>query len=382
MIDLVEQRQGDPPLNKACDVLGVARATVYRRRNPKPSKACNGRSASPRRLSDDERCKVLETLHSQAYQDQPVGQVYAELLEKGVYLASVRTMYRILESKGESKERRNQRAPRSFAVPRLAASRPNEIWTWDISKLATYQAGVFLNLYVILDLFSRYVVAWMVAERENSALAKQLFAETISRSGIEPGSLSVHSDRGAPMTAIGFVELLAELGVDKSLSRPRVSNDNAFSEAHFKTLKYQPDYPGRFASIAHARLWMADFFDWYNNRHRHSGLARFTPADVYFGRVEDLAARRQQALDKAFDAKPNRFVKGRPVVPLPPAVVAINPLMEEENIIKAEAFIASMEDSNDASKLLKPETKTPEVNLPGLPVIAASGKEQAVEVGI
>jgi putative transposase len=186
--------------------------------------------------------------------------------------------------------------------------------------------GVFLNLYLVLDMFSRFPVAWMVAEHENSALAKQLFAEAITRYKLEPGSITVHNDRGAPMTAVGFIDLLASLGVQRSLSRPRVSNDNAFSEACFKTIKYQPDYPGRFDGAGHARLWFGEFFHWYAHQHRHSGLALFTPADVFLGRVPELAAQRQRALDAAYAAHPERFVRGRPSVRLPPDKVTINPI--------------------------------------------------------
>lgn len=269
---------------------------------------------------------MLDILHSERFQDQAPRQVYAELLDEGTYLASPSTMYRILAARGESNERRNQRDARSHAVPHLVATAPNQVWTWDISKLATYVQGVFLNLYLVLDMFSRFPVAWMVAEHENSALAKQLFAEAITRYKLEPGSITVHNDRGAPMTAVGFIDLLASLGVQRSLSRPRVSNDNAFSEACFKTIKYQPDYPGRFAGAGHARGWFAEFFRWYAYQHRHSGLALFTPADVFFGRVPELATQRQRALDAAYDAHPERFVRGRPCVRLPPAKVTINPI--------------------------------------------------------
>jgi putative transposase len=268
----------------------------------------------------------LATLHSERFADQPPRQVHAELLDEGSYLASPSTMYRILAAHGESSDRRNQRAARSHAVPRLEATAPNQVWTWDISKLATYQPGVFLNLYLVLDLFSRYPIGWMVAEHENSALAKQLFAEAITRYRLAPGSITVHNDRGAPMTAIGFVDLLASLGVERSLSRPRVSNDNPFSESAFKTVKTQPDYPGRFEDVTHARRWFTDFFAWYADQHRHSGLAFFTPADVFFGRVPELHRQRQRALDDAYDTHPERFVHGRPRVRLPPAKVAINPI--------------------------------------------------------
>ena len=211
------------------------------------------------------------------------------------------------------------------SLPRLVAAAANEVWSWDISKLPTYERGVFLNLYVVLDLYSRYVVAWMVAAHENSALAKQLFGEAIERYGVEPGSLIVHQDRGAPMTSHGFAELLGDLGIERSYSRPRVSNDNPYSEAHFHTVKYQPDYPGRFRDIAHARGWCEDFFDWYNSEHHHDGLALFTPQDVFMGHVEEIAKRRQGALDEAYQRHPERFVAGPPVAARPPERVLLNP---------------------------------------------------------
>jgi putative transposase len=267
----------------------------------------------------------LELLDSERFIDQPPREVYAKLLSEGTYICSVRTMYRVLRSRGVVRDRREHRTPRSHAVPRLEASAPNQVWTWDISKLATTTLGSFLNLYVVLDLYSRYVVAWMVAERETSTLAKQLFAEAINRYGVEPNTLVVHQDRGAPMTSHGFADLLATLGVDRSYSRPRVSNDNAFSESHFHTLKYQPDYPGKFDGIGHARRWCTEYFAWYNDEHQHTGLALYTPSDVYFHRVEAIASRRQQALSAAYAAHPERFPNGPPKAQFPPAKVALNP---------------------------------------------------------
>lgn len=330
-MELLRTRDPIVPLKTACAALGVPRATAHRHLRPPMYGPRRPRPASHRKLAAVEEQAVLETLHSERFRDQTPRQAYAELLDEGTYLASPSTMYRILAAHGESKERRDQREARSHAVPRLEATAPNQVWTWDISKLATHAKGVFLNLYLVLDLFSRFPVAWMIAERENSALSKQLFAEAITRYNLEPGTITVHNDRGAPMTAIGFVDLLAQLGVERSLSRPRVSNDNPFSEACFKTVKYQPDYPGRFRDAAHARAWFNEFFDWYANRHRHSGLALFTPADVFFGRVAELAAIRQRALDAAFDIHPERFVRGRPHVRLPPAKVVLNPIDPGEN---------------------------------------------------
>ena len=325
-MDLLRTRDDELPLKAACEVLGMPRATARRHLAPRRHGPPRPRPPSHRKLGEAENREILDVLHSERFQDQAPRQVYAELLDEGTYLASPSTMYRLLAANGESRERRDQRAARSHAVPRLEATAPNQCWTWDISKLATFVPGVFLNLYLVLDLFSRYPVAWMVAERENSALSKQLFAEAISRYRLKPGSITVHNDRGAPMTASGFVDLLSQLGVDRSLSRPRVSNDNPFSEACFKTVKYQPDYPGRFRGASHARRWCTDFFDWYANHHRHSGLALFTPADVFLGRVPALAAVRQRALDEAYARHPERFTHGSPTVRLPPAKVSINPI--------------------------------------------------------
>jgi len=325
-MELLVARDTQVPFKAACDVLGIPRASAQRYRVPKMFGPRRPRPRSPRKLTADESQNILDVLHSERFVDQTPHQVHAELLDEGKYIASTRTMYRILAAQGETKDRRNQRAARSNAVPRLTATAPNQVWTWDISKLASYEPGKFFNLYLVLDLFSRFPVAWMVAERENSALAKQLFAEAVSRYELAPGSITVHNDRGAPMTSTGFTELLGELGAATSLSRPRVSNDNPFSESCFKTTKYQPDYPGRFHDIYHARRWLSDFFLWYANQHRHSGLAFFTPADVFFGRVESLAPVRQLALNAAFQAHPERFVRGRPKVRLPPSKVSINPI--------------------------------------------------------
>jgi putative transposase len=325
-MELIRTRDPVIPFQSACEVLAVPRGTARRLLAPPVQGPRRARPPSPRRFTEAEKQTVLDTLHSERFQDQTPRQAYAELLDEGTYLASVSSMYRLLAAEGETTERRNQRVAHSHAIPRLVATRPHEVWTWDVSKLATHTPGVFLNLYLVLDLFSRYPIAWMVAERENSALAKQLIAEAFSRHQIAPGTVTIHNDRGAPMTAIGFIDLLGELGIQRSLSRPRVSNDNPVSESCFKTIKYQPDYPGRFRDLAHARQWLADFFAWYANHHRHSGLALFTPADVFFGRVEQLAAKRRGALGSAFEAHPQRFVRGRPLLPLPPAKVCINPM--------------------------------------------------------
>lgn len=277
-------------------------------------------------MPEQERNDVLAVLDSARFIDQPPREVYGKLLSEGTYLCSVRSMYRVLTERAPVKDRRNHREPRSLAVPRLVATRPNEVWSWDISKLPTFTRGVFLNLYVVLDMYSRFAVAWMVARHENSALAKQLFAEALTRYGIDPGKLVVHNDRGAPMTSHGFAGLLDELGVERSYSRPRVSDDNPFSEVVFHTVKYQPDYPGCFRDLEHARAWCDDFFRWYNADHHHDSLALFTPQDVFRGDVERIAEVRQRALDEAYQRTPERFVAGPPVVQRPPERVMLNPL--------------------------------------------------------
>jgi len=309
----------------ACAALGVSRATLYRATSPPQPPAIRQRAPSPRRLDDKERQAIVDVMHSREFADQPPMEVFATLLSRGVYLASMRTIYRLLAELGESKERRNQRDPHRYVKPSLTATAPNQAWTWDITKLATLQKGVFLHAYVIIDLFSRYVVGWMVAAKECKHLAAQLFADAVARHGIEPG-LTVHSDRGSAMKSDTLAQLFATLGVDRSFSRPHVSDDNPFSEAQFKTLKYQPDYPGRFAGALHARGWLETFFGWHNDDHHHSGLALFTPAEVFFGRVAAVHSVRQATLDAAYAMHPERFPNGAPKAALPPPHVHINPL--------------------------------------------------------
>ena len=302
-------------------------------------------------------------MNSEDFIDQPPREVYATLLSRGEYHCSWRTMYRVLSEHGPIRDRRNQREARSFAIPRLEAAAPNVVWTWDISKIPTCEQGVFLNLYVVLDLFSRYVVGWMIAAHENSALAKQLFEEAIPRYGLVASKLTVHHDRGAPMTSHTFKDLLADLGVNQSMSRPRVSNDNAFSEAHFRTAKYQPDYPGRFLDIDAARAWFRDFFDWYNEHHHHEGIALFTPGQVFRGEVADVAAVRQRTLDAAYATHPERFVKGPPSVPLPPAQVLINPA--DAAPPSAETVISTPDEKVEDLWPARNNERVPCINLPG-----------------
>jgi putative transposase len=329
-MQLIEHRDPEVPVDAACRALNVSRASLYRSWGSTVNQTlvARVRAPNPRRLDDAARQHLRDTLHLPEFADQPPAEVWATLLSRGEYLGSIRTMYRVLAEVGEIKERRNQRAPQKQAMPSLTATAPNQVWTWDITKLATEEKGVFLMAYVIIDLFSRFVVGWMVATKECKHLAAQLFAETIARHGVVPG-LQVHSDRGSTMKSDTLAQLLDTLGASRSFSRPRVSNDNPFSEAQFKTLKYQPDYPGRFASVLHSRAWLEDFFDWHNERHHHAGLALFTPADVFHGRVAEVAALRQAALDAAYHAHPERFPNGQPRALLPPDAVHINPIFTE-----------------------------------------------------
>jgi putative transposase len=353
----LEQTPATVPVAAACRALGASRATLYRRTTPPVPPVPRSPRRLPRRLSDAERAHVLAVLDAPTYVDQPPAEVYAALLSAGTYLCSIRTMYRVLAAAGEVGERRAQRRHPPRAVPRLVATAPNQVFTWDITKLAGPFAGVFYYAYVMIDLFSRYVVGWLLAERETAALATRFVADTLAARSVEPTTLTIHQDRGAPMTSGSMAQLCATLGVTQSFSRPRVSDDNAFSESQFKTLKYQPDYPGEFGSPLHARGYLEAFFGWHNDDHHHEGLALFTPADVYFGRVAEVAARRQAALDGAFAAHPERFVKGRPVVPLPPREVAINPLTGPSSADAPSApAIPSSESPPEAS--LRPSSAT------------------------
>ena len=353
-------------MNRACHAVGLTRAAYYRAIQTKPEQVIvlpEKIRSSHRRLNDEQRRALLAVMNSEEYIDQPPREVYGSLLSRGAYYCSWRTMYRVLSEQGPVRDRRNQREARSFAIPRLEAAAPNVVWTWDISKLPTYEQGVFLNLYVVLDLYSRYVVGWMIAAHENSALAKQLFEEAIPRYGLVASSLTVHHDRGAPMTSHTFKDLLADLGVNQSMSRPRVSNDNAFSEAHFRTAKYQPDYPGRFVDIDAARAWFQDFFDWYNEQHHHEGIALFTPGQVFRAEVATVAVVRQQALDAAYAAHPERFVKGPPKVALPPAQVLINPA--DAAPPSAEDVLATPDSELDELWPARDNERVPCVHLPG-----------------
>jgi putative transposase len=310
-------------ISATCAAFGIARPTYYRKRNPQfgPKQQ---RPSPARTLGEQERQGVLEVLHEPRFVDLAPAEVFATLLEEQRYICSIRTMHRILAEHEELRERRNQLRHPAYQKPELMATAPNQLWSWDITKLLGPAKWTYYYLYVILDVFSRYVVGWMLAYRESAQLAEKLISDSCARQGISPGQLTLHADRGSSMRSKPVAFLLADLGVTKTHSRPHVSDDNPFSEAHFKTLKYRPDFPDRFASIEHGRSHCQDFFPWYNDDHHHSALGMLTPADVHFGRVDTRVAEHQRVLDAAFDAHPERFPRGRPVAQRPPQQVWIN----------------------------------------------------------
>ena len=322
MMQLVTDHATDLGVAATCEALGVARASYYRSLRPAPSEPQT--RTVPRKLPPEERQAVLNVLHSKQFVDVAPAEVHATLLDEGQYLCSARTMYRILEENQEIRERRNQLRHPSYAAPELLATRPNELWSWDITKLLGPRKWTYYYLYVILDVFSRYVVGWTVAYRELASIAERLFAETCERQTIEPGQLTIHADRGSSMTSKPVAFLMADLGITKTHSRPHVSNDNPYSEAQFKTLKYQPGFPVRFGGYEHAREHCRVFFPWYNNHHRHAGLSMLTPYEVHHGLAEQRLEERAAVLARAYEAHPERFPRGLPTPGQLPTEVWIN----------------------------------------------------------
>jgi putative transposase len=314
----------------ACRALGVARATAYRHRSPRVAAPPRSRRRPPAALSEPERTAVLAELHSERFADASPAAVYATLLDEGTYLASERTMYRLLAANAEVRERRNQLRHPAYARPELLATGPRELFSWDITKLRGPAKWTYYHLYVILDVFSRYVPGWMVATRESAVLAEQLIAETVEKEGIEPGQLVIHADRGSSMRSKPVALLLADLGVERTHSRPHVSNDNPFSESQFRTLKYRPAFPARFGSLEDARSFCSEFFTWYNGEHRHSGIGLLTPAVVHAGLAAEATAARAVTLTRAYEAHPERFVRHPPRPPQVPTAVWINPPEKKE----------------------------------------------------
>ncbi len=315
----------------ACRTLGVAPSTIYRWRTPTETSPGRPRPKPARALSDTEREAVLGVLHSERFVDSSPAAVWATLLDEGRYLASERTMYRILAEQGESRERRDQLVHPAYTRPELLATRPGELWSWDITKLLGPTKWTYFYLYVILDVFSRFVVGWTIQHRESAQVATQLIEQSVGHQGVRPGELTVHADRGPSMRSKPVAFLLADLGVTKTHSRPYTSTDNPYSEAQFKTLKYRPGFPNRFDSILHARAWAREFFTWYNHDHRHSGIGLMSPATVHSGRAEEARRNRAAVLEAAFAATPERFVRGLPEPPTLPTAAWINPPRTEED---------------------------------------------------
>lgn len=324
-----EELSGELGTRPACDAMGFPRSTLYRRRSPvQPAVEAKPKRnpGAVRALSAEERASALALLHSERFVDMAPASVVATLLDEGRYLCSTRTLYRILDAAGEVRERRNQARHPKHAKPQLCATAPNQVWSWDITKLLGPAKWTYFYLYVVIDIFSRMVVAWMVASRESASLAKELLAAAYERQGVVPGQLTTHSDRGSAMRSKTVALLLADLGVTKSFSRPRVSNDNPYSESHFKTLKYRPGFPDRFGCLEDARSHCNSLFSWYNEQHRHSGLGYLTPSAVHHGQAEELQRRRAEVLLAAYERNPERFVNKTPVPPALPAESWINPL--------------------------------------------------------
>jgi len=307
----------------ALRALGASHATWYRRQRP-ASAGVPRRACPPLALSGTERAAIVDTLNRPRFADCTPYTVYARLLDEGTYLASVRTFYRLLAAQGLVHERRNQLTHPAHIKPELVASAPNQVWSWDITRLRSGLKWQHFYLYVLLDIFSRYVVGWLVAQAESAGLAAALIEQSCDKHGIARHSLILHSDRGSPMRAKSTAELLVDLGVAASFSRPRVSNDNPFSEAQFKTLKYRPEFPERFESIEHARAHLRTFFPWYNDEHHHSGIGFMTPAAVHFGRAPALYQQRAAVLHSAYAAHPERFKGRAPTPPALPEIVGIN----------------------------------------------------------
>jgi putative transposase len=317
----------------ACEALQIPRSTLYRYmdKTSQFSKPDVSRPKPPLALCDQERQTVIDVLHGQRFRDMAPRPVYATLLDEGQYLCSTRTMYRILASEhGCVKERRRQVQRPKYSKPELLATSPNEVWSWDITKLKGPVKWTYFYLYVILDIFSRYVVGWMVANREQDVLAKRLIEQSCLKQNIESDQLTLHADRGSSMKSKVVAQLLVDLCVTKTHSRPQVSNDNPYSESQFKTMKYCPQFPERFGSIEHARLFCQEFFPWYNKEHRHSGIAMVTPEQVHYGIADEIIRQRAAVLQSTFERQPNRFKHKMPVPENLPKAVWINPPLTEK----------------------------------------------------
>lgn len=329
MNEAVRLLSAEVGIRRAAAALGVPRASFYRSLNKK-TKGQEVRRTAKRALSVKERAEVREILYSERFRDKAPAEVYAALLDEGRYVCSVRTMYRILDEDKANKERRNQLRHPEHKKPELLATKPNEVWSWDITKLRGPTKWTYYYLYVILDIYSRYTVGWMLATRESSCLAKRLISETIARQRVSRDELTIHSDRGPSMASHNVAQLLASLGVTKSHSRPHVSNDNPFSESQFKTMKYSPSFPDRFGSMEHGLSFCREFFGWYNDEHYHSGIGLLTPASLHYGAAHGILEDRTRVLESAYLKHPERFVKGLPRAGRVPEAVWINPPVKKE----------------------------------------------------
>ncbi len=333
MVMVNHEQIGYAPL---CDSLGVPRATLYR--HLRPHSEVKKRLSPPRRIPDEQRTEIRSVLNSKRFWDMAPAAVYTTLLDEGTYLCSERSMYRILTEAKQIRIRR-QRMPRNFVKPELLAIKPNEVWSWDITRLKGPVKWTYYYMYKIMDIFSRYIVGWMIADREKDALAEALIDETCLKQEIVPGTLTLHSDRGGSMTAKLVAHLLADLGITRSLGRPHVSNDNPYSESAFKTLKYRPEIPQRFYSLAEAEAIFAPLFRWYNQEHRHSGIAMLTPYQAHYGEDKMVLKHRTMILSQAYDKHPERFVKGCPQVKRMPQQVWINKPILIDNSEKEVSLI-------------------------------------------
>lgn len=318
----------------ACDYLSLSRATYYRDIDPTPSPQVAPRGVHPSSLTVAEEQQVIAELNSDRFSDVAIPQVYATLLDEGQYFCSKSTMYRLLHANEMLKERRRLTPRTHYPRPELLATAPNQVWSWDITKLKGPVKWSYFYLYVILDIFSRMVVGWLVAERERSDIARELIEECCIRQAIQPGQLTLHADRGSSMQSKPVAHLLSDLGVTKSHSRPYISDDNPFSESNFKTLKYRPEFPDRFGSIEDSRSLCRDFFPWYNEEHHHSGIAMLTPSEMHYGRGEDVLKARHATMMQAFALNPRRFNGHVPKQQELPREVWINrPLKEEVRLV-------------------------------------------------
>lgn len=314
-----------------CAALALARSSYYRLRHG-PIQGPPAPRRQTRALAPDERAQILAILCEDRFVDSAPAEIYATLLDEGVYHCSIRSMYRILAANQAVRERRNQLTHPAYTKPELLATGPNQVWSWDITKLKGPTKWSYFQLYVIIDIFSRCVVGWMLADRESSVLASKLIRETCQRHGITRGTLTLHADRGSSMTAKATGHLLADLGITKTHSRPYTSNDNPYSESHFKTMKYRPEFPDRFGSIQDARAFCRQFFHWYNMQHHHSGIGLLTPNQVHTGQASRLRQQRQIVLDAAYACHPNRFVRTAPQAPALPSAAWINPPENSERM--------------------------------------------------